>query len=254
MVIDDDPDMLWFMSELFASEYNVIPVDNSGDARNIISGTHPNVIICDMTMTDGDGMAIARMIKSDSRISHVPLVLISSKRNIETQIEGFEAGAEMYVTKPFSDDYLKTVVRHLISRKETLKDYFSSPISAYELTDGKFTHIDHRRFVQQMLDVVNSNIGDKGLSAGFIASKLNMSTRHLYRRIAEAGAQSPLEMIRECRLHIAIDLLRNSRLTIDEIIYKSGFSNRGPFFKAFADKYGCTPGVFRERISSHNMK
>ena len=109
------------------------------------------------------------------------------------------------------------------------------------------THVEHRRFVQQILDIINKNITNKELSAKFIADNLNMSTRHLYRKIKEIDAQSPLDMIRECRLHIAKDLLQNSKLTIDEIIYKSGFSNRGPFFRAFSEKYGCTPKEYREK-------
>jgi len=153
----------------------------------------------------------------------------------------------MYIAKPFNVDYLRAFVHHLISRKKTLKEYFNSPISAYELTEGKMIHVEHRRFVQKILDIINSNITNKELSVQFIADRMNMSSRHLYRRINEIGAQSPLEMIRECRMHVARDLLLNSQLTIDEIIYKSGFSSRSPFFKAFVDKYGSTPKEFREK-------
>ncbi len=245
MVIDDDRDMLWFISEIFAQEYNVIPVNRPSKVDELLAEVLPNVIICDVMMPEVDGIAITRRLKANPKTAHVPLILVSAKQEVNEQIEGLEAGADLYIAKPFNVDYLKTFVRHLISRKEALKEYFASPISAYELAGGKLTHVDHRRFLQQILDIINANISRKDLSAQFIADKMNMSSRHLYRKIQEMGAESPLHMIRDCRLHIARDLLQNTTMTIDEIIYKSGFSNRGPFFRAFAEKFGCTPREYR---------
>lgn len=247
IVIDDDRDMLWFTSEIFAQDYNVIPVNRASQVDRILGEVHPNVIICDVMMPEVDGITITKRIKENPKTAHLPLILVSAKHRIDEQIEGLEAGADLYITKPFNVDYLKAFVRHLISRKETLKEYFASPISAYELTGGRMTHVDHRKFVQQILDVINANLTRKDLSAQFIADKMNMSARHLYRKIQEAGAESPLRMIHDCRLHVARDLLQNTTMTIDEIIYKSGFLNRGPFFRAFAEKFGCTPREYREK-------
>ena len=109
-------------------------------------------------------------------------------------------------------------------------------------------HLEHKKFIQQMIEVINANLTDKALSAKFIAAQLNINVRQLYRRLQEAGAESPLEMIHECRLHVAENLLKNTAFTIDEIIYKSGFANRGPFFKAFSARFGCTPKEYRERL------
>ncbi|MCC8035423.1 MAG: response regulator [Rikenellaceae bacterium] len=249
LIVDDEKEMLWFICEIFAQEYNVIPVQKSLEVEKILAEMHPSVIISDIMMPGIDGISLTRQIKRNPNTSHVPIILISAKHQVEEQIEGLDAGAEMYITKPFNIDYLKIFVKHLINRKETLKEYFSSPLSAYELTEGKLTHIEHRKFIQKVLEIINGNIINKELSAKFIADRLNMSSRHLYRKINEIGAQSPAEMIRECRLHIAQDLLKNTKLTIDEIIFKSGFANRGPFFKAFNEKYGCTPKEFREKNS-----
>ncbi len=250
MIIDDDRDMLWFICEIFAQEYNVIPVNRPLKVDELLDEMLPDVIICDVMMPGIGGIALTRRIKANPRMAHVPFILVSAKHHVDEQIEGLEAGADLYVTKPFNVDYLRIFVRHLISRKETLKEYFASPISAYELSGGKLTHVDHRRFVQQVLDVINANIANKALSAQFIAERMNLSTRHLYRKINEAGAESPLHMIRDCRLHIACELLQNTTMTIDEIIYKSGFSNRGSFFNAFSEKFECTPREFRE----HHIK
>lgn len=248
-IIDDDLEILWFISEIFAGEYNVIPINKPLLVDEMLTRIHPNIIICDVMMPGKDGITLAKEIKSDKKTAHIPLILISAKHTIEEQIEGLSSGAEMYLAKPFNADYLRTSVKHLISRKETLKDYFNSPLSAFELTKGKMTHKENSKFIQDIYDIIEKNIMNKKLSAQFIASELNMSSRHLYRRLneMEVESESPADMIRESRLHIAHNLLLNTKMTIDEVIYKSGFSNRATFFRQFAHKYGCTPKEYREK-------
>lgn len=248
LIIDDDIEILWFICDIFSEEYNVMPVNRAIEVEDVLLKTHPDIIISDVMMPGIDGIELARNIKGNKKLAHIPLILISAKHTVEEQMEGLAAGAEMYIAKPFNTDYLRTSVRHLISRKETLKDYFSSPLSAFNLKEGKLTHKENTKFVQDILDVIDKNIMNQKLSAQFIASELNMSPRHLYRRMSEIdGEQSPADMIRESRLHIAKNLLVNTKMTIDEIIYKSGFSNRATFFRAFANKYKCTPREYRER-------
>lgn len=247
LIIDDDKEILWLISEIFVDEYNVMAINNPDDVMTLLSEVQPNIILCDIMMPKISGIQLTKEIKSNPKTAHIPLILISAKNKVEEQIEGLEAGAEMYLTKPFNVDYLRTSVQHLINRKNTLKDYFSSPISAYELTDSKLTHKEHKKFMKQIYDIINKNLTKKELSPKFIADEMNMSTRHLYRRLKEIGENSsPADMIKECRLHVAQDLLLKTKLTIDEIIYKSGFSTRSTFFKVFDEKYRCTPKEFRE--------
>ncbi len=247
MLIDGTHDMICFLSEIFAAEYNVIPVDSPDKITPLMEEITPSAIICDMMMPGIDGITLARNLRADPRSAHIPLIFLSAKHCIEEQIAGLEAGADLYIAKPFNTEYLKIYVRRLISRGEILKEYFASPQSAWELTGGRMMHVDHRRFIQQVLDVITDNLRERHLSVQFIADKMNMSPRHLYRKLQEMGAQSPSQMIRESRLHVAVDLLQNTTMTVDEIIYKSGFSNRGPFFNAFSEKFGCTPREYRER-------
>jgi len=246
-IIDDDVEILWFISEIFADEYNVISINKPLLVDDMLSRIHPDIIICDVMMPGKDGITLAKEIKANKKTAHIPLILISAKHTIEEQIEGLSSGAEMYLAKPFNADYLRTSVSRLLSRKETLKDYFNSPLSAFDLTEGKMTHKENTKFIQDIYDVIEKNIMNKSLSAQFVASELNMSSRHLYRRLNEMGSESPADMIRESRLHIARNLLLTTKMTIDEIIYKSGFSNRATFFRQFAHKYGCTPKEYREK-------
>ncbi|MBK5719358.1 helix-turn-helix domain-containing protein [Dysgonomonas sp. Marseille-P4677] len=247
LIIDDDIEILWFINEIFANEYNTIPVNKPLEVENILLKMHPDIIICDVMMPAIDGIALAKTIKADKKTAHIPMILVSAKHAVEEQIEGLASGAEMYITKPFNVDYLATSVKHLISRKETLKDYFHSPLSAYDLSEGKMTHKENTKFIQDILDIIEKNITNKKLSAQFIADELNMSPRHLYRKLSEINSDSPTDMIKDSRLHIARNLLINTKLTIDEIIYKSGFSNRATFFRSFSQKFGCTPKEYRDK-------
>lgn len=247
LIIEDDIEILWFICEIFKEEYNVIPVNNPMTITDVLLEIQPDIIICDVMMPEIDGITLAKGFKSDKKTAHIPLILISAKHSTEEQIEGLATGAQMYIGKPFEPDYLKASVRTLLSGKENLKNYLDSPISAFVLQQGKLTHKEHIKFITDIFDIINKNINDPKLSAQFIARELNMSPRHMYRKLNEIGSESPSEMIKESRMHIAKKLLLNSQMTIDEIIYKSGFSNRATFFRLFAQKYGCTPKDYREQ-------
>jgi len=243
VIIDSDIEILWMICEIFVEQFNVLPIDESIKIEPVLNNFHPNIIIADVTM---NGIAFTNRLKSNKSTAHIPIILISAQRTVEEQIEGLEAGAEMYITKPFNVDYLTVSVNRLISRKETLKDYFSSPLSAYDKIDGRLMHKDSQKFMQDIVEIIRNNINNKNLSVGFIASELGMSTRHLHRRMNEIGSKSPLDLIKDSKLHVARNFLINTKMTIDEIIYKSGFSNRTTFFKTFSEKYGCTPKEYRD--------
>ena len=247
LIIDDDIEILWLISDIFIESYNVIAFDKISGVDDIMRNVFPDMIICDVMMPGLDGISLTRQIKANKKISHIPVILLSAKHSIEEQIEGLDAGAEMYITKPFNVDYLKISVKRLIIRKETLKDYFNSPLSAFEMVEGKLTHKEDKGFLQQILDIINNNLLDENLSAQFVAEKLHLSTRHLYRKLNEISDKSIAEMIRDCKLHVAQNLLMNTKLTIDEIAYKSGFANRATFYKVFAEKFNATPKEFRDK-------
>lgn len=126
-------------------------------------------------------------------------------------------------------------------------DYFSSAISSFEKTDGKLTHKESKKFQQSVLKIINDHIQEKELTPRFIADHLAISVRSLYRKMEEMGEESPTIMIKECRLHVAKDLLLKTKKTIDEIVFEAGFSNKVTFFKVFREKYGCTPKEFRTK-------
>jgi len=247
LIIDDDEEMLWLLNETLAHEYNIIKVNDPTQVESLLERKHPDIILSDVMMEELDGIAITQMVKSNKKTAHIPVILISAMHSVEGQVRGLDSGAEMFITKPFNPELLKSTIRQVVSRKEILKDYYSSPLSAFEIIDGDMTHKDDIRFIQDIYDIIDKNITNKDLSADFIANELHISQRHLYRKLSTISKKSLSEIIKDSRLYISQNLLLNTQLTIDEVLYRSGYTNRSTFFRVFSTKYGCTPKEYREK-------
>lgn len=247
LVVDDEMDILWLIADIFKDDYNVLTASSPVEATKILSETHPNLIICDVVMPETDGLTFSRQVKQDETTAHIPFIFLSAKRDIEIQTKGLNAGAELYITKPFNVEYLKSSVQCLLERKESLREYFSSPLSSYTLEKGKFSHKEHKKFVSDILKIINRNLKNKDLSAQLIAESMNIGLRTFYRKLEEIEDTSLTELINNCRLLKAADLLIKTKLTIDEIVFQSGFTNRSTFYRAFSKKYNCTPTEYRKK-------
>jgi AraC-like DNA-binding protein len=204
-------------------------------------------------MPDLNGVELLKKIKASKETAHIPVALVSGKYEIAQQIEAMEAGAELYITKPFNSEFLKISIIQIMERKEKLKDYFNLPISAFDLTAGKTTHKEDTKFLKSILKIIRENITEKELSGQLIADKLHIGMRSLYRKLEEIEVSSLSNLIKECRIQLARDMLVKSKMTIDEITYKSGFSNKSTFFKTFHDKYGCTPREYRKNAMKQEV-
>ena len=246
LIVDDEMEIRWFLLDLFKDEYNVLTAGSAAEALELLKDTHPDLILSDVRMPGMDGLSFSRQVKADETTAHIPFILLSARGDMEGRAEGLDAGAELYITKPFHVDYIKSSVRRLLERKESLRAYFSSPLSVYELDKGKFSHAEHRKFVREILKIVNRNIRNKDLSAPWIAEKMHLGLRTFYRRLEAAEGVALTELITNCRVVKAADLLVKTKLTIDEIVFQAGFTNRSTFYRAFSKKYGCTPTAYRK--------
>ncbi len=246
MIIDDDPSMLWFITEIFVGSYNVVPLSSAEEALNQLGIQLPDLIISDVMMPGMDGMSFARKIKSDKLLSRIPLILLSALNNIGEQTKGIESGAEVYITKPFNVEYLEKVVRRLLQREQELKEYYSSVLSAFELDGGNLLHKEDKSFFEKMMQVIDSHIEDTELSVEFLSASLGYSTRQFYRKLKNITEKTPADIIREYRLAVVERLLLTTQLSIKEIMEKTGFPSRGNFYRIFEQKFGTTPKQYRE--------
>lgn len=247
MIVDDDAPMLWFVSQIFIEKYNVIPINNPNEVLPFLKKELPDLIISDIMMPDIDGVSLLKMIKEDKLLKHIPFILLSAKNNPEEKVRGIDSGAEAYITKPFNVEYIEKVVARLLKRKEELKEYYTSSLSAFEMIEGKLTHLEDKEFFDKILKIIEENLANPDLSAEILSSSLGVSTRQLYRKTKEITSRTPNDIIKEQRLLMVERLLITTNLSVDEIMYKTGFNNRGHFFKVFAQRFGTTPKSYREQ-------
>ena len=247
MVIDDDPSMLWFVSEVFTDKYNVLSYNNAREALDSLEQRQPDIIVSDVMMPGIDGLSFARKVKENKLWKHIPLVLLSALHHEDDQVKGIESGAEAYITKPFNTKYLERIVSRLISREAELKDYYSSAFSSFTVENGHCLHKEDQDFLDRMLEIIETNIANPDLQVEFLSSEMNYSIRQFYRKLKQITDKSPADIIKECRLTMAERLLVVKNLTIEEIMDQTGFTNRSTFYKAFSQRYGMPPRQYREQ-------
>lgn len=245
-IIGKDTEIMNFVAELFSSQYNIDMFNDRREAENKLKASHPDIIICEDMNMNPDILTLIRNVKESKLTAHIPVIILTSIQQSDERIKGVESGADASISLPFNVKYLKTVVDQLQNRLKSLQEYYHSSISAYEFTNGKMLHREDKEFIEKMLRIISENIADSSFSTTTIAESMGVSVRSLYHRL-EGLSITPSSIIKEYRLMYAEQLLTTTKLSIEEIIYKAGFSNRGTFFKNFSSKYGDTPKSYREK-------
>lgn len=246
MVIDDDPSMLWFVSEIFTEKYNVLPFNNARKALESLQQRQPDLIISDVMMPDTDGLSFASTLKQNKLWSHIPLILLSALHHEDDQVKGLESGADVYVTKPFNVKYLEKVAYRLIRREKDLKEYYNSAFSTFTLKEGNCLHKEEQDFLEKMIEVIEKNLSNPELQVELLSQEMGYSSRQFYRKLKPLTDKSPADIIKECRLTTAERLLIAGNLTIEELMDRTGFTNRSTFYKAFSQRYGMPPRQYKE--------
>jgi len=245
LVVDDNRDIVWLIKETLSSEYAVREAFNAEEALALMDQQTPDLIITDIMMPSMDGFALISRIKSDKFTRHIPLIVVSAKVSENEQAEGLDLGADVYLTKPFSSVVLHSVVNRLMANKKELKDYYYSPESAYEQSGGQLIHQEDKEFMDSVTAIIKENLAQDTLRPELIADKLGMNTRALYRRFKKISPLTPSDFIKDYRMMHAARLLVTTNLSVQEIIYQVGISNKSYFYREFSAKYGVTPGEYR---------
>lgn len=234
------------VADLLDSEYN-IRVLETAYAEVALNSDTPDLIIYENIDMSIDGLAECTRIHTDGKFSHIPLIMLTTMRQADIHVAEIERCADICTTMPFNIDHLKSEVRQLIERQNSLQSYYHSSVSAYSFSGGRILHREDKSFLEKMTGIINREISNSGLSISFIAKEMGISTSGLYHRLANIVEIRPSNIIREYRLLYAENLLKTTRLSIDEILYRSGYTNRGTFFKNFSEKFGMTPSAYRKK-------
>lgn len=247
LAIDDNPDILDLLEDTLAGDYNVVTAENGEQGMDIVKRMMPDLIVTDIMMPGMDGLELTQQLKQNKHTMHIPLIILSARRSDADQVEGLESGADAYVSKPFSTQYLLATVARLLENRKVLKEYFNSSASAFTYQDGKLMTGEERQFREEVKEVISKNIKNADFTPEDLARELAISQRNLYRKFSDAGLPTPKEYIKQFKMEFAARLLDTTNLTIQEIIYSSGFNTRSQFYTEFRKRYGITPKDYREQ-------
>lgn len=252
LVVDDNSDITWLITQTLSAEYEIREASDAMEALEIIKEKTPDLIITDIIMPQMSGLDLVANVKSGTYTKHIPIIIVSAKITNNEQAQGFKIGADAYLTKPFSPPLLASVVHRLLNNKTELKKYYQSSDSAFEFSDGKVIHVEDKVLLEKVITIIKENLDNEELRPSFIASQLGMNLRSFYRYFKNFSDLAPNDFIKDYRLNHAAQMLLTTKLTVQEIIYKTGFSNKSFFYREFLRKFNMTPKEYRNQEEYSN--
>jgi signal transduction histidine kinase/DNA-binding response OmpR family regulator len=243
LVIEDNPEVNAFLTQKLQPHFQVSTAFDGATGLRLAAETIPDLIICDVMMPELSGLEVVAQIKGDWRTSHIPVVLLTARNAPEQQVEGVQAGADLYLTKPFNPTFLLESLRTLLANREKQREHFRRELSVNTATVAP-QRVD-QKFLANLTAIVEANLNRSDLSVEDIARSLGISRVQLYRKVKAVLGTGVTDFIQGIRLTKARQLLLDDELTIAEVAYQLGFSSPSYFSTSFKARYQVSPSEFR---------
>ncbi|MBN2524271.1 MAG: response regulator [Bacteroidales bacterium] len=239
IVIDDNIDICSFIESILISEFNIIKEINPEQGMELILKYMPDLVISDVMMPGMNGFELCERIKSDIRISHIPVILLTAKATVEDHILGFDTGADEYIYKPFDIKLLRSRVRNMIRQKEVLRKHLIGMDGKIN-SDISVNSLD-KSFMDKIFNIILDNHHNPDFTVNNIIDEIGMSRSVFYKKFKALSNSSIHDLIKQIRLKKACDLMNDNSLTIAEVAYRSGFNDPSYFSRVFRETYQVTP-------------
>ncbi|OJW76267.1 ATP-binding protein [Spirosoma sp. 48-14] len=246
LIIDDNPDIRTYVRGIFEHEYQILEAADGQQGLDMATASIPDLVICDLMMPRLDGFGFCRALKSQMATSHIPVVMLTARATVEDRIEGFELGADEYLTKPFNQIEIQVRVRNLIRQRERLGQYFQERLGlvpAPVRVDEDLIRKENN-FLQSVQAIVEDQLTDRSFDVEQLSERLNLSQRQLVRKLKALTGQTAVEFIRNCRLERAATLIQEGQLSVSEVAYQVGFESLSYFTRSFQEKFGVLPSAY----------
>ncbi|HZK93447.1 MAG TPA: two-component regulator propeller domain-containing protein [Prolixibacteraceae bacterium] len=242
LLVDDEPEILVLLSDFLQTDYNILFATNGREAYEKVLSDQPDLVVSDVMMPEMDGIELCGLLRDNFDTSHLPIILLTAKAEIEDRIAGLKAGADSYIPKPFHPEHLKVRIEKLLKLRYNIRHHFgtrdSNPTLVAKIPDP---------FFQKLISYIDENIDDETLSSETLCDKLAISKSSLYNKTRSILGTTPNSMINQRRLSKAVILLRSTTLTVSEIIDQTGIASRTHFYALFNKAYGCSPSDYRNK-------
>ena len=239
LIIDDNIDIRTYLRSVLSEKYNVSEAADGKVGLELARKIVPDIVLSDIMMPVMDGLAFCQQLKTDKAISHIPVILLTARSLDEQRAEGYEHGADAYLSKPFSLRLLFSRIDNLIQSRKKLSKLFSNSDEndAFE----KLSNETDKTFAVQLRKIIQDNLSDNEFNVERIGDEIGLSRVQLYRKVKALTGYSPVEMLRKARLTRARHLLQTTERTVSEVAYAVGFSTPSYFSKCYKDEFGESP-------------
>ncbi len=244
LVVEDNPEMLDFIAGKIQKKmhFAVETAHNGKEALQILEEKNIDIILSDVMMPEMDGFELCRNVKENIEYSHIPVVLLTARNDLESKIQGLEAGADAYVEKPFSMAHLNTQLTTLMNNRKREKEAFMRkpflPVQNIGMNKAD------EQFIQKVIDIIHENITDSEFNVERLAEHVFMSRSSLHRKIKALTELTPIDFIRLIRLRKSAELIQNGDYRVGEVCYLVGINSPSYFIKLFQKQFGITPKEF----------
>ena len=242
LLVDDDQDILSLLRDMLSPLYNICFAKNGKEALLIVERQHIDLVVSDVMMPEMDGVELCQKIRENVNTSHLPLILLTAKEEIEDRIKGIRAGADSYISKPFHPDHLRIRIEKLLTMRQNIRRKFGSNDESMPL----ITDIPDPFFLK-LLNYIDENIDDETLLAEKLCERLAISKSALYNKTKAILGTTPHGLINQRRMRKAAILLDSTSLSVSEIIDQTGFNSRAYFYEHFVKSFGCSPSEYRQK-------
>ena len=247
LALDDEASIRRVLLEMLSPDYRIVTAASVVEAREQILRDKPDLILSDIRMPGESGLEFLSELKKNELTRNIPFVFIAFRSEADDETRAYELGCDRFLYKPFKPSLLKAIIRHLLGSREDLKAYYTSMNSRMDSFKGRVMDVEDKNFMKRFVSIVEENMTDADLSVDFVAGKMAMSKVKLYNKTKELAGMAPGEFMQSIKMDYAANLLKTTRLTIQEILYSSGFNNKSYFYREFKKIFGVTPKEFRAR-------
>ncbi|MBP1616877.1 MAG: hybrid sensor histidine kinase/response regulator [Bacteroidetes bacterium] len=241
LIVDDEDEIRQYLLHELSDNYRVAECSNGKNALEYILKEKPDLVVSDVMMAEMDGMTLCKKIKSNVNINYIPVVLLTARTSDEDKGEGFEIGADAYISKPFNVELLKKRIASILANHERLEHKSMTEKDSNPLIHPVELKSNDQILLEKIMKVINENISDHNLNVKMLADKIGMSRVHMYRKLKELTNMSARDFIRSIRLKQAGDLLASQKLTVSEVAYALGFASLSHFSNSFKEFHGVSP-------------
>ena len=250
LIVDDSDDMVAFLQAHFSRTYHVLTASDGIEALDLLAHHEVSIIISDWMMPRMDGAQLCQHVRQNAHTSHIPFVMLTAKTDDGSKTEGMNAGADVYIEKPFSVEYVTACIQNILQMRHRLMQKFSS--QPWENMAQMASNPTDNEFLTKMNALIEENVANSALSVNFLAEQLNISRSGLFAKLKSLADVTPNEMIQVVRLKRAAQLLLEGKYLVSEVGYMVGFSSPSYFTKCFYKQFGKKPTEFAKQQPSTN--